>query len=84
MDTEAMDKLLLDPSTALEGWNKIVLTELSTAYIKQGQAVQVAKAPTSGWVQLFSESTDNDEEVFIGVGEIMEDGKVRPRRLVAT
>lgn len=80
---EAIDTLLYDASYALEGWNKILLSEVSAAYIMQGQAVQIAKAPTAGWVKLFKESNETDEEEFIGVGEIMEDGKVAPRRLVA-
>jgi len=45
-------------------------------YIAQGQAVQVPKAPTSGLVRLFSE-----EKGFIGIGEILEDGRVKPHRL---
>ncbi|MFT5210381.1 MAG: tRNA pseudouridine55 synthase [Flavobacterium sp.] len=80
---EAIDTLLFDASFALEGWNKIVLSELSAAFIMQGQAVQIAKSPTSGWVKLFKESNETEDEQFIGVGEIMEDGKVAPRRLVA-
>ena len=81
---EALDQLLLDPAAAVEDWPKIALSELSAAYIKLGQPVQVAKAPTKGWVRLFSESSETSEEQFIGVGEIMEDGRVTPRRLVAT
>ncbi|MFT7686464.1 MAG: tRNA pseudouridine55 synthase, partial [Candidatus Azotimanducaceae bacterium] len=80
---EGLDELLLDASFALEGWNKIVLSEISAAFILQGQAVQIAKSPTSGWVKLFKESNETNDEEFIGVGEIMEDGKVAPRRLVA-
>ncbi len=79
-----LDNCLLPSADALPDWPRLELTEISASYLKQGQPVQIAKAPTTGWVRLFSESTDKGEECFIGVGEIMEDGRVAPRRLVAT
>ena len=79
-----LDDLLLSPATAVQDWPRVELTELGVSYIKQGQPVQIAKAPTAGWVRIFSESSDQDEEHFIGVGEIVEDGRVAPRKLVAT
>ena len=36
----------------------------------------VPKAPTSGWLCLFSEDGG-----FIGVGQVQDDGRVAPRRL---
>ncbi|MFN3238235.1 MAG: tRNA pseudouridine(55) synthase TruB [Pseudomonadales bacterium] len=75
-----LDELLLSPAEALPDWPSVELTELSASYLRQGQPVQIAKAPTTGWVRIFSESQD---PAFIGVGEIMEDGRVAPRRLVA-
>lgn len=77
---QGLDDLLLSPSEALPDWPKVELTEISASYLRQGQPVQIAKAPTTGWVRIFSES---QEPAFIGVGEIMEDGRVAPRRLVA-
>ena len=44
--------------------------------------MQVAHAPVDGWVQLM-EIAENSEERFLGVGEILADGRVAPRRLVA-
>lgn len=78
-----LDALLLPVESSIEDWPAINLTELTAAYFKQGQAVQVAKAPESGWVRIFSE-VESDEPVFMGVGEILEDGKVAPRRLVVS
>jgi tRNA pseudouridine55 synthase len=46
----------------------------------QGQPVQVAKAPTEGWVQLLEIAEEDD--VFLGVGEVLVDGRIAPRRLV--
>ena len=80
----SLDKVLMSPAAAVQDWPKVELTEISASYLKQGQPVQIAKAPTSGWVRIFSESADIDGDQFIGVGEIMEDGRVAPRRLVAS
>jgi tRNA pseudouridine55 synthase len=74
-----LDGLLIPMDQALEKWPAIHLSENSTYYVRQGQPVQVAKAPTSGWVRLFA---SNDH--FLGVGQILEDGRVAPRRLVNT
>lgn len=76
---EGLDQKLLPMDTALEGWPAIRLTDNSAYYVRQGQAVQVAKAPTSGWVRLFA---SNDQ--FLGVGQILDDGRVAPKRLVNT
>jgi len=46
--------------------------------------VQIAKAPTAGWVRIFSEATDDQALEFLGVGEVLEDGRVAPKRLVAS
>ena len=78
-----LDALLLPVESSIEDWPAINLTELTAAYFKQGQAVQDAKAPESGWVRIFSE-VESNEPVFMGVGEILEDGKVAPRRLVVS
>ncbi|MFE8730244.1 tRNA pseudouridine(55) synthase TruB, partial [Aeromonas hydrophila] len=48
------------------------------AYVNQGQAVQVPGAPASGQVRM----TVGPEREFIGVGEIDDDGRVAPKRLV--
>ncbi len=74
---EELDKLMIPMDQALENWPAVRLSENSTYYVRQGQPVQVAKAPTSGWVRLFA---NNDN--FIGVGQIMDDGRVAPKRLV--
>ena len=79
---DAIDALLEPAASAVRDWPAVALTELTAAYFRQGQPVQIAKAPVEGWVRIFSES-DGDENVFLGVGEILEDGRVAPRRLVA-
>ncbi len=76
---EALDALLLPIEDALAGWPAINLSANLTYYVRQGQAVQVSQAPTRGWVRLFGPEGD-----FIGVGHILDDGRVAPKRLFHT
>ena len=73
----ALDRLLLPVESAVIDWPEVSLTNDSLYYIRKGQAVIVPQAPTSGWVRL-----KEREAGFIGVGEILEDGRVAPRRLL--
>ncbi len=73
----AMDDYIRPIEDALADWPAITLTDDSVFYVKQGQAVQVPKAPTSGFVALFVSSG-----AFIGMGEIQDDGRVKPHRLM--
>jgi tRNA pseudouridine55 synthase len=72
---EALDALLLPLDYALTDWPKVVLGGDSVYYLRQGQPVLVPRAPTQGWVRLYT------NEQFFGVGEILDDGRVAPRRL---
>jgi tRNA pseudouridine55 synthase len=74
---EALDALLLPIDTALEHWPAINLDPDSAYYLRQGQAVLSPRAPTSGWVRLYA-----GDQRFLGVGQILDDGRVAPRRLV--
>ena len=79
----SLDKFLRPIASAVGQWPEVVLTDASAFYIRQGQPVQVSHAPTSGWVRL-SEKTSGEDNTFLGVGEVLDDGRVAPRRLVAT
>ncbi len=50
---------------------------------RQGQPVQIPHAPTQGWVRL-SEGSSQETSQFLGVGEVLDDGRIAPRRLVAS
>lgn len=81
-DAEQNDRTLLNSyvrpiETALTGWPVVTLSPDAAYYLRQGQAVTVPHAPTSGLVQLFADETD-----FIGVGKILDDGRVAPKRLL--
>ncbi len=73
----ALDKLLLPMENALVNWPEVRLSQDVAFFLKRGQAVVVPQAPREGLVKLFAE-----ENVFLGVGYIMEDGRVAPRRLL--
>ncbi len=74
-----MDALLQAPDTAVEGLPLVQLTESGGFYIRQGQPVLVANSPCSGMVRVGLESGE-----FLGIGEILDDGRVAPRRLIAS
>ncbi len=74
---EALDALLLPVDTALGDWPAVELDADSAYYLKMGQPVVVPRAPTEGWVRLY-EGPDR----FIGVGQIQDDGRVAPKRLL--
>jgi tRNA pseudouridine55 synthase len=71
-----LDRLLLPIDTALGNWPAVTVGADSGFYLKQGQAVLVPKAPTEGWVRVYL------GDQFIAVGEIQDDGKVAPKRLM--
>jgi len=75
---QALDNLLLPMHSALVDWPEINLSANSAYYVRQGQPVLVPKAPSNGWVRLMGESSND----FIGIGHILEDGRVAPKRLV--
>jgi tRNA pseudouridine55 synthase len=79
-DLPGLDKLLLPIEDVLLDYPTILLTDAMQYYILQGQAVMVPNAPTSGWVKLKNKLSGT----FLGVGEVTEDGKIAPRRLVST
>ncbi len=72
-----LDALLLPLDSALGHWPAVRLSADAAFYLQQGQAVLVPQAPTEGLVRLYDVSKH-----FLGVGEIQDDGKVQPKRLV--
>lgn len=73
-----LDQLLLPIDAGLKHFPAVNLGADSSFYIKQGQPVQVPKSPTEGHVRIYGAN-----EEFIGVGEIDDDGRIAPRRLLA-
>jgi tRNA pseudouridine55 synthase len=77
-----LDQALLPVSAAVADYPVIEMTALTASYFVQGQPVQIAGVKNEGLVSVYSETIE--EKVFVGVGEILDDGKIAPRRLIAT
>ncbi len=74
---QALDTLLLPMDSALGAWPAVRLSVDTAYYLAMGQPVLVPKAPTRGRVRLYGA-----DGAFLGVGEILDDGRVAPRRLL--
>jgi tRNA pseudouridine55 synthase len=74
---EAREKCLQPLFSTVADWPAVVLSEAAAFYLVKGQPVMVPYSPTEGWVRLVTR--DNR---FLGVGEVMDDGRVAPRRLM--
>ena len=74
------DSLLRPIATTVGQWPQVSLSAAPAFYLKQGQPVLVPHSPTCGWVRLYEKNDDDGR--FIGVGEILDDGRVAPRRLI--
>ena len=74
---EERDQMLLSSNSILENWPKLNLSMASAYYLLRGQPIIIPHAPSEGWVRLFLNA-----DKFIGVGKILSDGRVAPKRLV--
>lgn len=77
MSAADRDGLLRPADCLIESMPRIVLDDDSAFYVRQGQAVWLPKQKASGLVRLYDE-----KQVFVGLGQIGDDGKVAPKRLV--
>ncbi len=80
--TRALDEKLQPIWSAVRDWPEVKLEEVTAFYLKQGQSVLVPHSPTRGWVRLSHESAGIESD-FLGVGEVLDDGRIAPRRLLA-
>lgn len=71
-----LDSVLIAPDQALQHLPDVQLDSDSAFYVRQGQAVTVGGAPTGGELRLYGPGED-----FIGIGHVLDDGRVGPRRL---
>ncbi len=76
-DFVRLNALLLPVDSMLMDYPEIVLDDDMAYYVQQGQAVQIPGAPLEGKLRLY-----NEQEEFIGMGRIDDDGKVCPDRLL--
>lgn len=75
---QSLDRYLLPMDEAISDLPEVVLPSITASCVKNGQAVLVRHLPAEGLVRLY------EEEEFIGIGCIDDDGKVAPRRLIVT
>lgn len=75
--TERYQKLLsLD--SLLKEWPALKISQAAAYYLYRGQAILLPNLPKQGLLRLLLQESGR----FIGIGEISEDGRVAPRRLV--
>jgi tRNA pseudouridine55 synthase len=74
----ALTQLLLPIESSVHVLPIVKLSASLLFYVRMGQPVMVPHLPAQGLVRLVAE-----DGLFVGVGEILEDGRVAPRRLVA-
>jgi len=77
-DFGALDALLLGPDEALMDWPEIRLADDVAYFLKRGQPVLVPKIPSQGWVRVYAVP-----ERFLGVGHMLDDGRLAPKRLLS-
>ena len=76
-DTD-LDALLQPIESCLQHLPRLSLSEAATFYIRQGQPVLVPNGPQSGMVRIADAGG-----LFLGVGDMRDDGKLAPKRLLA-
>ena len=74
---DTLDALLLPAEAGVAEWPEVRIPVGVAYYLEQGQAVMVPHAPTSGFVRIYAKPGR-----FLGVGEVQDDGRIAPRRLL--
>ena len=74
---EALDAFLLPADSGLLHWPLLQFSEHSAYYWLHGQPVRAPEAPKFGMVRV-----QDHNGRFIGIGEVSEDGRIAPRRLI--
>lgn len=77
--SEALDRFLKPVDSGLCDWPLLQLSEHSSFYWLQGQPVRAPQAPAFGMVRV-----QDHNGRFIGIGEVSDDGRIAPRRLIQT
>ena len=73
-----LDALLQPIESGIQHLPRLSLSEAATFYIRQGQPVLVPNGPQSGMVRIADAGG-----LFLGVGDMRDDGKLAPKRLLA-
>lgn len=73
---DALDSFLRPADQAIDHLPRVILSSDLALCVRRGQAVMVEHAPAGALVRLY------DNEEFIGIGSMLDDGRVAPRRLM--
>ena len=77
MTMEERDQCLLDVDASIDNLPKVALDETSMYYLMQGQKVWKSGIIPAGLFRLYG-----PQDNFLGLGELADDGKISPKRLV--
>lgn len=75
---ELLDPLLMPMDSPASDFPVVNIPTVVAAYFRNGQPVRASTTPAEGLVRV----TEGEEGKFIGMGEIDDQGRVAPRRLV--
>lgn len=75
---QGLDELLLGIDSVVQDMPCVNLVDSVAYYLCQGQPVTVPRAPTRGMLRIYA-----GDDRFLGVGEVLADGRVAPKRLLA-
>lgn len=75
-DVARLDELLIPMDLGLKHLPGVNLSADAAYYLCRGQPVKAADVPSEGWVRLYA-----SEAGFLGLGEVLDDGRVAPKRL---
>lgn len=76
---DSLDSHLLPIESMVAHFPVLKLSKATVFYLQQGQPVMVPHAPTQGFVRLRTQANQ-----FIGIGEVLTDARIAPRRLIKT
>lgn len=77
VSASSLEEYVLPIESAFIHWPKVNVTQSMAFYLQRGETIVASQVPTQGWVRLMLK-----DDCFFGVGEVLQGGKIAPRRLV--
>ena len=81
-----LDRILLPTASAVSHWPEVSIPNSAAHFLLQGQSLDLNHLPNKsgsvcapGWVRIAQH-----DQAFIGIGEVLDDGRLAPRRMIAT
>lgn len=71
-------EVILPIDAGLKGWPEVKISTSSCFYLRQGQSIKVPDQQPQDWVRI--KTLEGGE--FVGMGEVLENGLLTPRRLL--